>query len=421
MRMFLARPPLLSHSPAHARAASPWLVLLAALLWLSLPFGAAHAVVIENGNGNTSTPADDPGWGHVANMGLTAVYVGSGWILTANHVGVLPVLFNNGDVAQVVAGSKTRLTSVSGTGQPDLAMHKIYPWPSLPALDLRSTPPSVGDEVVLIGRGRNQGASTQWFGISGWLWAGPSTMRWGTNQVDAVGQDLDTGLGETRSFITIFDLPGPTAYEAQGSLGDSGGPVFLKNGPTWELAGIMHAIGTFPGQPDAALEGNESWIADVASYRSQILAIMAIPGCADGWDEDGDGLSDFPADPGCDSATDPSEDTPLLQCDNGIDDDGDGLVDLPEDPTCTTFEWVESTACSDGLDNDLDGFADWDGAGIGAPDPNCAGPAQLLESTTLCGLGFEIGLLLPVVMAVRRRPERARRGSPGVLQSGHGP
>jgi hypothetical protein len=53
--------------------------------------------------------------------------------------------------------------------------------------------------------------------------------------------------------------------------------------------------------------------------------------CSDGVDNDGDGLIDFPTDPGCDS---PQDDDERNQCVDGVDNDGDGLVDLPADPGC---------------------------------------------------------------------------------------
>ena len=41
-----------------------------------------------DGTGNTTAPADDPGFAHVGNRGgLTGVYLGRRWVLTANHVG----------------------------------------------------------------------------------------------------------------------------------------------------------------------------------------------------------------------------------------------------------------------------------------------------------------------------------------------
>ena len=58
------------------------------------------------------------------------------------------------------------------------------------------------------------------------------------------------------------------------------------------------------------------------------------PQCSDGIDNDGDGLIDFPADPGCTSPEDDSENSPPSpQCSDGRDNDNDGkIADYPERP-----------------------------------------------------------------------------------------
>lgn len=65
--------------------------------------------------------------------------------------------------------------------------------------------------------------------------------------------------------------------------------------------------------------------------------------CLDGLDDDGDGLVDHPADPGCTSAEDPSE---APECADAIDNDGDTRIDYPADPECASPEGVrERGAC----------------------------------------------------------------------------
>ena len=162
-------------------------------------------------------------------------------------------------------------------------------------------------------------------------------------------------------------------------------------------------------------------------------------------DNDGDGLIDFPGDLGCDSADDESERSIDLPCDNGLDDDLDGEVDYPADPGCASPSWpledpecddhvdndgdgfcdspestcedgslpgdptcglpfllAEAPGCDDGLDNDGDGFVDMD-------DPGCASPADRYK--TVCGLGFEVVLVLPLILLARAR--RRLRGGTG--------
>jgi hypothetical protein len=266
---------------------------------------------------------------------------------------------------------------------------------------------------VLIGHGRNRGAATQWNGIDGWLWASSGYVtRWGTNLVSGAPSTLTIGPRVTRGFSTDFTKSPPpqvTPHEAQAADGDSGGALFIKNGASWELAGMLFAIAPFVGQPsNTALYGNLSYAVDLSFYRNAILAVTTRPACADGLDDDGDGLIDFPADPGCNSANDLDERSPRLVCDDGADNDGDGATDFPADPGCRDPAWaLESPACDDDLDNDGDGAIDWDGgAGAGTPDPYCVANGSWRNSEappSTCGLGAELAVLIPFLRLWRRR------------------
>lgn len=73
------------------------------------------------------------------------------------------------------------------------------------------------------------------------------------------------------------------------------------------------------------------------------------PECADGDDDDHDGLVDL-SDPGCAGAGDLSERDAAVACDNGRDDDGDGHVDVGEDPGCESAAGAtEAGACESGI------------------------------------------------------------------------
>jgi uncharacterized repeat protein (TIGR01451 family) len=115
--------------------------------------------------------------------------------------------------------------------------------------------------------------------------------------------------------------------------------------------------------------------------------------CQDGFDNDGDGLVDFPQDPGCSSKQDNDEfnfscpfncsssssspmsssssssSAPAPQCRDGIDNDGDGATDT-SDFSCggnpdDNDETNPKAACQDGSDNDGDGLVDF------PQDPGC--------------------------------------------------
>lgn len=108
--------------------------------------------------------------------------------------------------------------------------------------------------------------------------------------------------------------------------------------------------------------------------------------CANGLDDDGDGVTDFPAEPGCDSPSDNDETDPNVprQCSNAADDDEDGLIDFPDDPGCIgAADDFEGPDCSDGIDNNGNGTLDYDRDGDGFRDRNadqgCACPTDPSE------------------------------------------
>ena len=103
--------------------------------------------------------------------------------------------------------------------------------------------------------------------------------------------------------------------------------------------------------------------------------------CSDGLDNDGDGLIDFPQDPGCIDLRDieeldPSPDGP---CEDQLDNDNDGLIDF-DDPGCVLSEGLEeyqaplNPECSNGEDDDGDGYIDY------PADESCTGPQGEDES-----------------------------------------
>jgi hypothetical protein len=154
---------------------------------------------------------------------------------------------------------------------------------------------------------------------------------------------------------------------------------------------------------------------DFYAVEGQFVLAAGPAACADSADNDGDGLTDFPDDPGCTDASDDFEQSPALPCDDGINnDDGDLLIDM-EDPGCRDPAWhTEGPACQDGMDNDADGTVDFDGGisiwgyPIKAADPDCiVQPARdTNERPKRCGLGIELAVLLRVLLGLRRRAHR---------------
>ena len=70
--------------------------------------------------------------------------------------------------------------------------------------------------------------------------------------------------------------------------------------------------------------------------------------CKDSLDNDGDGHTDWPSDPGCSSKNDNSELNPSIQCDDATDNDGDSAIDL-NDAGCSGSTDNDETNCGDGV------------------------------------------------------------------------
>jgi hypothetical protein len=84
--------------------------------------------------------------------------------------------------------------------------------------------------------------------------------------------------------------------------------------------------------------------------------------------------------------------TRAANCNDGLDNDGDGLTDYPNDPGCAdALSGPENPPCSDKHDNDGDGLFDWDGAGVGVADPECLGDPTGRDELVAGGPGCTSG------------------------------
>jgi hypothetical protein len=277
-----------------SRRAALLLALVATCAW---PVAAppARAVILRSTDGAAaaSDPARDAALANAAVVaGLSGVYLGRGWLLTARHVLATARSEKKTDV--VLGGAllhlrpDTEVPLTGGGGKADLALVRLDAEPALPSLPITSATPAVGTRVVMIGNGPLQETKRTCWDASGreapaatpgvrcgfkW-WKTPegktNGVQWGTNQV-ALADGLLPGPNgaRTRVFATVFRDGGATPREAQAGVGDSGGPVFLQRGHELELAGILLGVSSRAG--NAALFGDQTFAADLSVYRSEIL------------------------------------------------------------------------------------------------------------------------------------------------------
>ncbi|MBA3737054.1 MAG: DNRLRE domain-containing protein [Actinobacteria bacterium] len=206
----------------------------------------------------------------------------------------------------------------------------------------------------------------------------------------ALGVDVFRAANDTWGETTISwnNQPGPTgpvlanlawttknsyrAFQVTSAVSGSGPVSFL----------LRHAPGC------SVTSGVPLTSREAGSNQPQLLVetipTTSSPACSDGQDNDGDGLTDYPADPGCTSVSDTDETDPpppSPACSDGLDNDSDGLTDHPADPGCTDASDTDETdapppapACSDGLDNDSDGLIDH------PTDPGCTDASDTDET-----------------------------------------
>jgi hypothetical protein len=266
----------------------------ASALLLALLCGVPAPAIVQStgdGMGTLTPPADDPGMGHVGitGNGLSGVYIGNRWMLTAAHVGEQSLTLG-GVNYPAIPGSLIQLEHAPGVLS-DLVLVRLATEPPLGPLVLASTPMAVNDNPTMIGYAwdRSPGQvcwNAAWAEITctpaatyrGFKSLGIFRQRWGRNLVKTTSVDVPFGSWVTKAFEVQFDQAGVT-YEAQGVPGDSGGAVFFKHGGQWQLVGVMFAITIFDGQPhySTAVFGQSTYSADVLWYRAQIEAIVDAP------------------------------------------------------------------------------------------------------------------------------------------------
>lgn len=266
----------------------------------------ARAVVVLSGDANSTAPSGQAYFGNIGTVGgASGVYLGNRWVLTAAHVaGTLPAQAVFGGTAYATeAGSFHRIENPAGSGLStftDVVVFRLAADPGLPWLEIGTSTPTVGADVMMIGRGRQQAAAATYWQVtpvagsnndiwtevpegspdidaSGFKTDAVQIVRWGENQVAATGLEVNYGAGDVLGFTTNFD-EGAAVHEAQAVLGDSGGAVLISGGAGWRIAGMMAAVATYDNQPaNTAVLGNQTLAVDLTAYRDSINSITGVP------------------------------------------------------------------------------------------------------------------------------------------------
>lgn len=205
----------------------------------------------------SSSYAEFPYWDNLVRVAdASGVYLGynastmRGWVLSANHV-TTPTVIRVAGNAYSVTGTGRRI------GSSDLKLYEIGGGASDPALPLLATVPlasvaaTEGEFLLMTGRGFTTSTT------SPYVWVAPGTndangSRWATNTVrgTALVNIGTVPAPNVQPYVYVdFDAAGDlgaTAYDGQGSLGDSGGGMFIYREGVWQLSGIAHFVDDGP-------------------------------------------------------------------------------------------------------------------------------------------------------------------------------
>ncbi len=176
-----------------------------------------------------------------------------------------------------------------------------------------------------------------WTAVNWWQSSGPAGTEWYMKDHEfSPNQEPDRGL-------RITSISGPS-----GSISQFTKAMHVYNPGLRSYSLEFDAIANCnPGGTALPRGWNFTWHHDISTRFA--VPPPPPPACSDGADNDSDGLTDYPADPGCSSSSDTDEFNapPPTACSDGVDNDGDGLRDYgsayPADPGCSspsdTDEW----------------------------------------------------------------------------------
>ena len=217
---------------------------LASLAALALYATVADAVILygNDNSANQSDPGTGAPWGNVAEIvndggsGLTgsAVYIGDGFLLTADHVTLRSHVSFDGAtfLARDLGYTPVQIAPA------DLKLFRIASDPGLPSVPLYDGSSEVGltGTIVGWGVGRDPGVPVDTDAVT---WGTDATVakRWGTNVLAGVNNSLSL-LGYVYSALVTVLGNAVGDDEAAITSHDSGSALFVNDGGTWKLAGV---------------------------------------------------------------------------------------------------------------------------------------------------------------------------------------
>ena len=286
--------------------ATPLVIGLFVFLCAASPQANALIFWNQDNSANQTDPGDGVPWdsvGRVAGTDLSlssssgsAIYLGAGFMLTANHVTLgasQRVTFDG------VTSFSVDMTFNSGTGSKqvasdvDLKVFKLTSFPSVTVVNLGSSSPYIAD-TTLIGYGVGRGATPLETDTVAWGAKDTVAKRWGINVPRQLANISYSGYNYT-AIVSVMGSgtsspAGVGDNEAGLSVIDSGSGMFQKISGTWYLMGVGATVSQQAGADTTTFDrdsvsgsnqGDKNYHVSVSTYRDDILAIIPEP--TTGW------------------------------------------------------------------------------------------------------------------------------------------
>lgn len=271
---------------------------------------------------------------------------------------------------------------------PRFAYQKIGKFNMFPLSALTGTAqPPVGAEIAGFGLGMDGSGAFQEFGLPIFLEVFPTDLAPIVGQQTTLTSATASASGPR---VDLFNARAGVAYDSL-LLGPSATEceVVARGLVGGEPRGWLRlASGLFQSDRSAEPPISDPALRALATAAGAGLTYTCVaPGSGTlvALDQDGDGVFDGDE---RDAGTDPINPASFAGvCADGLDNDDDGLTDLA-DPGCANPAWtLENPACDDGVDNDADGKVDFS-------DGPCSGSPWRTKETQCGLLGLEVALPL---------------------------
>lgn len=265
----------------------------------------ARAVILYgmDNSANQTDPGSGAPWNAVAkvtdstgaSVNGSAVYLGNGYMITANHVALGSHVSFDGMTTVAVDSSFSSIQLSSGGVFADAKIFKLASTPiGINGVNLLSSgtenfwtgnPPANKNAaaVTLVGWGLGRDATAINSDLVGRGDNSTSAKRWGTNTLNNYSI-VSVANQPAYSFVTTHLGP-DSASEAGASLYDSGSGLFQKIGGTWYMVGLTTAItnrnggtiSTFGAEDYTGTNGDENIFVRMSTYSAQIQSLTAVP------------------------------------------------------------------------------------------------------------------------------------------------